>query len=559
MLVANCLLSCDNNSVIIRRSRAAQQMQTSFKQRQNHPMRIVRSYPLALAGVSLAVALSVSTMTANAASTFLLQFGQHESESDARSQWDELQRNHPDILGDMSLRVAPVTNPSGSEIFRTQASGVTSRNEAQETCNQLTLADVSCLVVETSMYIPESQPAAEMSADQMANDVTVEGLEQEFELATAEAVQPASAPQPVESSGSSFRNTFLPWLNNNNEAPEPEAEAEVEVAEEVETAPAPRPERVEPTPEPQPIERDVAASMSQGLAPGETRVVQSQAPRNLNAAASQQTAPQAPAQPEPQAQPQIAPQTSAAQVEVAEAIQVPLSFDEYTPAPAPANKPVGYAGYPSQQLPKQTMWVQLSHFTTKEAAMGYWRELSAQKPEMMRLMRVRIVTPWQNSGYSRRLASLRMGPFSDQAAVNEICNHAAQRDLRCNMVQEVAGSTTANTTRQASNPAAAYNRRQAVSRGYSRTSGTQPSGMFWVQLGAFGSVDEAQQRWNQMDTVHGDILGRMKPQISYPALSSSPTPVYHLRTGPFVSKPAAMNLCKSLQSRRANCVVVQAR
>lgn len=74
-------------------------------------MRIVRPYPLALAGATLAVALSVSSMTANAASTFLMQFGQHDTEAAAREQWDGLQAEHPELLGDKVLRVAPVTTP----------------------------------------------------------------------------------------------------------------------------------------------------------------------------------------------------------------------------------------------------------------------------------------------------------------------------------------------------------------------------------------------------------------------------------------------------------------
>lgn len=559
-------------------------------------MRIARSYPLALAGATLAVALSVSTMSASAASTFLLQFGQHDSEGAARQQWDELQRAYPELLNDKSLRIAPVTGAAGSETYRTQASGIAGRDEAQATCNAMNADNVTCLVVETSMYMPAQQEAeveVEMVSDEM-DGVSIEdetALESQPMLAqaettTTETVIIEEAPKEQERS---FVSGFLPWLDD-EPTPAPaaaetvtitetttteiaplEAEAEaapIEVAQQaqpVEMQAAPRPQRVEQVEAqawPEQIDRSTAVQMSEELPAGETRVVESRAPRSLNAQVQQaEAAPVAPAQQSSLA-PQVAPQPSYggvdAEIEVAEAIQVPLSFDAEVAAPAPVNKPVGYAGLPSQPLPKRTLWVQLSSFVSKEAAMNYWRQLSAQNPELMRMLRIRIVTPWK-ANYSQRTASLRMGPFADQNAINDLCATAAQQNLRCSMVKEMAGSTVASNTRTMRTPEQAYQRRQATPRSYSRAAGMPPSGMFWVQLGAFDSVPAAQERWGQMQTVHADALGRLQPQISYPALSSSPTPVYHLRTGPFVTQSAAMNLCSRLQSRSLGCIVVQAR
>lgn len=314
---------------------------------------------------------------------------------------------------------------------------------------------------------------------------------------------------------------------------------------------------------PENVDRTAAASMSESLPtqrstalrPGETRVVASRAPRTLqapNQAVTQPVQPQViPAAPQPQAV------SGEAQVEVAEAIQVPLSFGNA--APVPVNKPVGYGGFPSQPLPERTLWVQLSHFSSKEAAMGYWRSMTTQNPEMMRLLRVRIISPWRSRTPSlSRAASLRMGPFSDREAINRLCGVAAQNGLRCTMVQEVGSTAAANVVRRPSN-IENHNRRTATSRGYTRTAGATPGGMYWVQLGAFGSVAEAKKRWGELQATHDDVLSRMQPQISYPALSSSPTPVYHLRTGPFVSKSSAIRNCTSLQTRRVGCVVVQSR
>jgi hypothetical protein len=261
-------------------------------------------------------------------------------------------------------------------------------------------------------------------------------------------------------------------------------------------------------------------------------------------------------------QPQVeaAPAQGEAQIEVAEAIQVPLSFGNG--APVPVNKPVGYGGFPSQPVPERTLWVQLNHFASKEAAMSYWRQLTAQNPEMMRLLRVRIVTQWRTPGAGTQYnnsATLRMGPFADRNEINRLCDMAKQQNLRCTLVQESGTSAALGTARRQPAAVENYSRRVATSRGYGSAPGVSPAGMFWVQLGAFGSVDEARKRWDELGSVHADVLARMQPQISYPALSSSPTPVYHLRTGPFVSKSSAMNICNSLQNRHVGCVIVQAR
>lgn len=557
-------------------------------------MRTLRHFPLAMAGTTLAFALSVSAMTASAASTFLLQFGQHPTEEAARAQWDALQRSHPDLLRDMSVRIAQVDGG-----FRTQASGVSSRDAAQATCSQLANAEVPCLVVETSMYTPEPLPQKFTLSSNLASQPEEPAVEyapaQEMEGASPEgmtpaeqaAIEPAAAPEKK-----SFAQRFLPWLGGDEEET-----GQAQPQEPVLQAEALRPERIDQMQRveqpviPQPVDRAAAAQMSEELAQQrpqpqqqplqvpapvqaapaqEGQVVASRAPRTLQAPQSAPVQPvqaqpvepvrQAPVQPQVDSAP-VQPMQGEAQIEVAEAIQVPLSFGNNA-APVPVNKPVGHGGFPSQPIPERTLWVQLNHFANKDAAMAYWRQLTAQNPEMMRLLRVRIVTPWRTPGAGAQYnsaATLRMGPFADRAEINRICEVAKQQNLRCILVQESGTSAALGTARRQPAAVENYSRRVATSRGYATTPGVSPAGMFWVQLGAFGSVDEARKRWDELGAIHADVLGRMQPQISYPALSSSPTPVYHLRTGPFVSKSSAMNTCNSLQNRHVGCVVVQAR
>lgn len=519
-------------------------------------MRIVRPSSLAMAGITLAITLSVSTATASAASAFLLQFGTHKTEEAAHAQWETLHNQYPDLLGKLEMHIASI-----DQQFRTQASGVTSRETAHQTCNRLMTDKVECHVVETSMYSPAASDQDALFAPLAPVE---ENISTEMGAATLEdaplAPQPdiaAAEPAPVQApQEKTFRESLLPWLgfgdkeeNAAEAAPQPVVTAQAEPL---------RPQRVERPAEVEAEERAAVEAMSESLpapvAPpvaAEADAVASRAPRPLQV--PQDTVQQDFAE---TVTPQEAPaQDAHAQVEIAEAIQVPLSFGNA--APVPVNKPVGYGGFPSQPLPARALWVQMSHFTSKEAAMQYWRQLSAQNPEMMRLLRVRIVAPWRTAG-TQKTASLRMGPFTNRDEINRICGSAEQSKLRCTLVQEVGSSAAATTVRTQGNHEN-YNLSKATSRSYSRAAGTPPSGMYWLQLGAFDSVATAQQRWDVLTTTHKDILGRMQPQISYPALSSSPTPVYHLRTGPFVNKASALDNCANLQNRYIGCIVVQSR
>ncbi|MBM3617050.1 MAG: SPOR domain-containing protein, partial [Alphaproteobacteria bacterium] len=268
------------------------------------------------------------------------------------------------------------------------------------------------------------------------------------------------------------------------------------------------------------------------------------------------------------------PQTAAevvnvtAEAEVAEAVQVPVSSFDAPPAVAVANRPVGYGGFPSQAAVTKAgeSWVQLGYFTSKEAAFAFSRDISRKHPDLLQLVRIRIVNPYEGgrpaSARSGEHTSMRMGPFKDQSTINRVCAIAKENKLTCSLVNEVGTSgarASATAGRSRYNPAESASRREAVNRGYSRTAGAQPAGAYWVQLGAFDSTAAAQQRWVELQKSNNDKLGRLAPQVSYPALSSSTAPVYHLRTGPFVNKVGALDLCDTLRTRAVNCVVVQAR
>lgn len=257
-------------------------------------------------------------------------------------------------------------------------------------------------------------------------------------------------------------------------------------------------------------------------------------------------------------QPQ-APQSAQAEVEVAEAVQVPVTFDS-RPTPQLVNKPAGYGGFPSQPAQPGNSWLQLGYFADKEAAFAFSRELSDRLPEAMQMTRMRITSPFASNRGLKQKVAMRVGPFQTDADALAVCSLAERQGLKCSQVQELGNSATANTPRNRYNgPREQYGRREAVNRGYGNTPGAAPSGAYWVQLGAFDNAVAAQRYWEQLSASNPDALSRLRPQVSYPALSSSPTPVYHLRTGPFVNKVPAQDLCGVLRARNASCILVQER
>lgn len=528
-------------------------------------LRTPRFHALALAGALLALSFSLPADTARAASTFLLQFGQHDSQEAAREQWENLQEDYPQLLGDLRFHLAEVDLPSGTK-YRAQASALPSRSDAQELCTALTVDDVECLVVETSMYQPEpaqSEVAGEGDVAEVempaGDDAQIEEVMMDEDSAgvSLESVPELAEADEPESQTSSFRDSLFPWLRDDDE---PEADEPIEPV-----AAEPASARIEPETASENMDREALASLSSQfdeiVSPEQAptaeyepevesaAVVAARAPKNL-AETNAVPAPQVPAE---------ADDANAVDVEVAEAIRVPVSFGRA--APVPAKKPVGYGGFPSQASRQPTLWVQLAHFTDKDAAIAYWREVSYGNPELVRLLRVKVISPWKRNRYSAPKTSLRIGPFASRADVNNLCSLAAQRELRCTLVSEVGSTTAANSyaaPRTRTAPASRQNRIKAVGRGYGRP-GTPPSGMYWVQLGAFGQVSAAQERWNELKSVHADLLEHMQPQVSYPVLSSSAQPVFHLRTGPFVNRVSASGLCNKLQARHLGCVVIQSR
>lgn len=80
---------------------------------------------------------------------------------------------------------------------------------------------------------------------------------------------------------------------------------------------------------------------------------------------------------------------------------------------------------------------------------------------------------------------------------------------------------------------------------------------FLLQLGTFKSQKMASQKWQEVQTKNGDVVGRLKLHIAEVALPPSNTTTYRTQAGPIASREEAGTLCEALQSRGQECYVVE--
>lgn len=242
--------------------------------------------------------------------------------------------------------------------------------------------------------------------------------------------------------------------------------------------------------------------------------------------------------------------SASAQVNVAEAVRVPLS--------SAAGE--GASGRQSGQLTHQpaaehNLWAQLSFFNDEQSAFAYWDELRAAHSELASGVRARVTRPYQ-AAQTRDVPqlSLRVGPFAYAANVRQVCEMAARTGLRCSMVKDIGGAAPSNVLRNRPGSARGYHRSSfeggALAGGSSYATG---AAALWAQLGAHGSEQEALDAWQALQAAQPDVLSRFQANILPPAADSQGT--YRLRVGPFASSASANGLCRTLAARGVSCVV----
>ncbi|MBN8532142.1 MAG: SPOR domain-containing protein [Alphaproteobacteria bacterium] len=539
---------------------------------------------------------------------FLLQLGAFPSEAMASEYWGKLKAKHSDLLGDLELKIAPVALPPDNKtVYRTQAGSIASREKAQSICARLRSTGADCFIVESVPGAPAPAPVIqEAQAENAALPVLPEpdqrrapsDQEKPWETVTPEA--PAEQPKPVEASKNDApavpvqlstpepvavpdlppappppataqaapetpKETATPemaWLNEpavQTPPPAPKAAAAPKPAKAktVKAAPKPQPNRTLVASADSPTVRSLGGNLpATALAPQATPIP----PRMPREFPVPQEA-VAPAPDYPVSQPHdIAPQATAAavaeaplqdgdgkgEVEVAEAIRVPLS-QETQPVPGK----LVYRIMPSDPQRTRTQWLDIGAFASESQAIGYWNQLRSTYAKHIGALRVRVTRPFLNPGRT----SLRVGPLSSETDTASICTVATEQGLRCQVVTDLGVSSSGfrGGTRVSRDDIA----QERYYSGQAQSHTPMSQGLYWVQLGTFPSEGEAAHNWSSLQSAHSELLGRMQKHVSVPRLSSSSRQTYRLRTGPFIQRFAAAELCDNLRRRAVSCVTVQ--
>lgn len=246
-----------------------------------------------------------------------------------------------------------------------------------------------------------------------------------------------------------------------------------------------------------------------------------------------------------------APSVSGAQsssVQFAEAVRVPLvdvpqQRQKQSRLPSISH----FKGYPSASLKTSSLWAEMSYFTNQKAALGYWGVLQKRDAQLPKGVRLRVTRPFVSNSSKQRV-SLRVGPFKNVSVVKRLCSHTREEKLLCRAVKDL-GSSIAN---RSSGPRQRYNagQRRALSSNRAATSG------FWLQLGSYSSIRDAQNSWVDMKETYPKQLSVLQQDIMTPRRSSTRGNNYRLRAGPFSDSSSAVSACERLKRHGGLCIVV---
>ena len=74
-----------------------------------------------------------------------------------------------------------------------------------------------------------------------------------------------------------------------------------------------------------------------------------------------------------------------------------------------------------------------------------------------------------------------------------------------------------------------------------------------VHLASYRSRQQADRGWQQIQSAHKEILGKLQPDITEINLGSGKGTYFRLKAGPLASKAAAADVCRQLKQRRQYC------
>lgn len=519
---------------------------------------------------STALALSLGALPgqAGANTVFTVQLGSFESEKEARTHWQKLEKRFPDLFEPLNYASAKVQLPPDDFVyFRTQAGPINSRSEADEICRRLVVNEFECYVAETAMFMADGDNTPDTGAEEVAAATpALPPAPKETPRAAEEAMVDMLEAQETDSP-----ERIVPTAPVSAPAPLPTAApvaaapaAPVEVASsktQARTAATP-PQAAVAAPAPAPVAQPLPwANLSSGAPSASGRSGASPFQRGESAYATSNQ----PAAPAPAYTPRISGaynvsvpavpvgDSDGSGLKVAEAVPVPLGT--VPPAPVISNYSTAQQQtLPSQHTSRPSLWAEISYFSSQETALNYWRTLRTRDQTVPQGLRLRIVKPLRQSQGKPERLSLRIGPFDNTNAIRRLCSYTAPERMRCQAMRDVGAPVSYAEQRE---QIRAQRRGAAISSSTAATAGA--SSIYWLQLGAYPSAEMAKSQWAMLKSAHPAALAKLNEQIFPPSYSSATRPMYRLRVGPFTSNLDASNTCMALQRGGASCLVVTGR
>ncbi|GEM_PF-5653319 len=491
---------------------------------------------------------SLFPSSAQAESAFVVQLGGFASEKEADAHWSELNKRFPDLFSGVNYLPTEVKYPNGKKtLHRVQAGPMSNQAQADKICTQVQTSGFECYVGETALLNKTKIVEAEKNTEK-----------------NTEQNSAVTIPLPVEAAQNSEAEKQMEQALNEAQNARPQAKENPQVQE-------------------VPKFKDVAEITS---AKEEAKKPLTITPKTVEIPASnlKNTT-------EKSASPFVSPAplvssdaltgapSAKAQVNIAEAVPVPLSSDSANNDGSRAS----YSGsssaratsnYAAQGAGSGNFWAELSYFNSNADAYNYWNSIKERSGNNLDNLDLRVVQPFRKYRTAPRY-SLRVGPFPTLLAIRQLCADTRNEKLLCRAVKQ----TSSNRHRTASLKAGRIgtgarnffstlpqnsidgDSAAELPQGRYASISRQPkpanlgSG-YWLQLGSFPNAGLAARAWQMLQDNHKNILGNLSEQITTPNGSNLSNARYRLRTGPFNSNSAAMNICSRLQAGGGSCIVI---
>lgn len=206
---------------------------------------------------------------------------------------------------------------------------------------------------------------------------------------------------------------------------------------------------------------------------------------------------------------------------------------------------------PASQNTQKTLWAELKPYKDAASALQFWDTFRSKNPDFP-VVRVRVIQSYAQTVRKDTNVALRVGPFAKRESIAYLCGQFKEvYSLKCGEITDIGTSSAQGDARTRALQGEANLATQAIM----AQNAPQMQGTWWLQLGAYPTLAQAQNSWSDLKQRYGNAMTGMNPNIAVPQLSSGARPVYRLRGGPFTSELAATKACLALKSAGGNCLV----